>query len=289
MKKFCLTCLLLFLPFLTSYISFYDDNFIYNYFDIDEISFIEENNITYEDLSPFLNFSSFNIFNYFQYINLINNHNFTIVESLNYVNNPNYYNFYISPKEALFKNTNTILVNKCFYLDQSFTPQNLIPLKETNLLYIKRENEEMLIKKEILNDYISLYNLAKINNFELYIFSSYRDYNKQYHLYYNVNNQNDEYVARPGFSEHQTGYALDISTLNYGLTNNFQYSDEYKWLINNSYKFGFILRYPKEKENITGYNYEPWHFRYVGTDLAAKLYKENLTLEEYILKYLEIK
>ena len=138
-------------------------------------------------------------------------------------------------------------------------------------------------------EYCNKLNDALKNGFQLYIFSSYRDYNKQYHLYYNVNNQNDEYVARPGFSEHQSGYALDISTLYHGLTNNFQYSDEYKWLIENSYKYGFILRYPEEKENITGYKYEPWHFRFVGEDIAEFLYKNKLTLEEYILKYLEIK
>lgn len=288
MKKICLTCLLLFLPFLTSYKNTNDD-LLDDFFNSSEILFIKENKITLNDLIPYLEYSSFNIYKYFEYQKLIDTKDYSILEAINYINNPNYYNFYYSPKKSIYQNTNTMLVNKCFFLDSSFTPSNLVYLKDTNLSYIKRENEEMMIKKDILNSYQNLYTDALKNGFQLYIFSSYRDYNKQYHLYYNVNNQNDEYVARPGFSEHQSGYALDISTLYHGLTNNFQYSDEYKWLIENSYKYGFILRYPEEKENITGYKYEPWHFRFVGEDIAEFLYKNKLTLEEYILKYLEIK
>lgn len=288
MKKICLTCLLLFLPFLTSYKNTNDD-LLDDFFNSSEILFIKENKITLNDLIPYLEYSSFNIYKYFEYQKLIDTKDYSILEAINYINNPNYFNFYCSPRESIYQNTNTMLVNKCFFLDSSFTPSNLVYLKDTNLSYIKRENEEMMIKKDILNSYQNLYTDALKNGFQLYIFSSYRDYNKQYHLYYNVNNQNDEYVARPGFSEHQSGYALDISTLNHGLTNNFQYSDEYKWLIENSYKYGFILRYPEEKENITGYKYEPWHFRFVGEDIAEFLYKNKLTLEEYILKYLEIK
>lgn len=288
MKKICLTCLLLFLPFLTSYKNTNDD-LLDDFFNSSEILFIKENNISINDLIPYLEYSSFNIYKYFEYQKLIDTKDYSILEAINYINNPNYYNFYYSPKKSIYQNTNTMLVNKCFFLDSSFTPSNLVYLKDTNLSYIKRENEEMMIKKDILNSYQNLYTDALKNGFQLYIFSSYRDYNKQYHLYYNVNNQNDEYVARPGFSEHQSGYALDISTLYHGLTNNFQYSDEYKWLIENSYKYGFILRYPEEKENITGYKYEPWHFRFVGEDIAEFLYKNKLTLEEYILKYLEIK
>jgi len=288
MKKICLTCLLLFLPFLTSYKNTNDD-LLDDFFNSSEILFIKENKITLNDLIPYLEYSSFNIYKYFEYQKLIDTKDYSILEAINYINNPNYYNFYYSPKKSIYQNTNTMLVNKCFFLDSSFIPSNLVYLKDTNLSYIKRENEEMMIKKDILNSYQNLYTDALKNGFQLYIFSSYRDYNKQYHLYYNVNNQNDEYVARPGFSEHQSGYALDISTLYHGLTNNFQYSDEYKWLIENSYKYGFILRYPEEKENITGYKYEPWHFRFVGEDIAEFLYKNKLTLEEYILKYLEIK
>ena len=86
--------------------------------------------------------------------------------------------------------------------------------------------------------------------------------------------------AKPGHSEHQTGLAVDVEGSNNDY-DKFESSIEFNWMINNSYKYGFILRYPKGKENITGFKYEPWHYRYVGIELAKYLYKNNLTLEEY--------
>ena len=93
-------------------------------------------------------------------------------------------------------------------------------------------------------------------------------------------------MAIPGSSEHQTGLAFDVAFIR-----NNEYSlialetdPEIKWLLKNAYKYGFILRYPKDKENITGYSYEPWHYRFVGIKLAKMLYKNNLTLEEYYKK-----
>ena len=90
-------------------------------------------------------------------------------------------------------------------------------------------------------------------------------------------------VALPGSSEHQTGLAMDIAYMKNGI-----YSDDVKdsdkeveWMKKNSYKYGFILRYPKGKEEITGYDYEPWHYRFVGINLAKILYDQNITMEEY--------
>jgi D-alanyl-D-alanine carboxypeptidase len=92
----------------------------------------------------------------------------------------------------------------------------------------------------------------------------------------------NQYVAYPGQSEHQTGLAVDITTVsrNCYLTECFADTSDGQWLANNSYKYGFTLRYPKGKESITGYQYEPWHFRYVGIDLATALYESELTLDE---------
>lgn len=90
-------------------------------------------------------------------------------------------------------------------------------------------------------------------------------------------------VALPGASEHQTGLAIDFASFENGLYNADLKEDDKEsiWLSLNAYKYGFILRYPKGKEDITGYNFEPWHYRFVGKDLALKLYQDNLTLEEY--------
>ena len=118
----------------------------------------------------------------------------------------------------------------------------------------------------------------------LWIASGYRSYSLQegiYNNYVNMNGQNeaDTYSARPGHSEHQAGLAFDLNTI----TSSFAYTNEGKWVNSNCYKYGLIIRYPKEKDSITGYMYEPWHLRYVGVDLATKLYNNGnwITLEEY--------
>ena len=92
-----------------------------------------------------------------------------------------------------------------------------------------------------------------------------------------------QYVAPPGGSEHQTGLAVDVifRRNNEMIEEQTEEDPEIKWLFLNAHKFGFILRYPKGKESITGFNFEPWHFRYVGKELSTELYSSNNTLEEY--------
>ena len=92
--------------------------------------------------------------------------------------------------------------------------------------------------------------------------------------------------ARPGHSEHQTGLAVDVMGSNNDY-DEFEKSIEFSWMKENAHKYGFILRYPKGKENITGFKYEPWHYRYVGLITATRIFKENITLEEYYNKYLK--
>ena len=133
---------------------------------------------------------------------------------------------------------------------------------------------------------------AKAKGFSLWIASGFRSYNTQRNLYNGYAGRDgkaaaDRYSARPGHSEHQTGLAFDVC--DYGLNNacinsNFDNTAQAKWLSENAYKYGFILRYPKGKESETGYIYESWHFRYVGVELATKLYNNGnwITLEEYL-------
>jgi len=118
----------------------------------------------------------------------------------------------------------------------------------------------------------------------LIIQSGFRSYNTQVNVYnkwISLDGKEiaDTYSARPGHSEHQTGLALDLNLID----NKFEETPEFAWLNDNCYKYGFILRYPKEKQHITGYIYEPWHYRYVGSELAKKLYNNGnwITLEEY--------
>lgn len=119
--------------------------------------------------------------------------------------------------------------------------------------------------------------------------SAYRSYNEQVAVYGGYvksmgQKEADRGSARPGFSEHQTGLSTDIaaSPANCTLNECFDTTAQYKWLAKNAYKYGFELRYPKGKENVTGYKYEPWHWRYLGTDLALELHNAgNPTLEEF--------
>ena len=125
---------------------------------------------------------------------------------------------------------------------------------------------------------------AKAVGLNIYLSSGFRSYSTQKNIYNNYVSRDgkakaDTYSARPGHSEHQTGLAFDVNQID----NSFDNTPEAIWLSNNCYKYGFILRYPKGKDNETGYMYESWHFRYVGTDLASKLYNNGdwITMESY--------
>ena len=117
----------------------------------------------------------------------------------------------------------------------------------------------------------------------LYISSGYRSYDYQAGLYQRYVDRSgqaeaDRYSARPGHSEHQTGLAFDLNTI----SDEFKDTDEGKWVAENCHKYGFIVRYPEDKEAITGYMYEPWHIRYLGTDIATNVFESGLCLEEYL-------
>lgn len=124
----------------------------------------------------------------------------------------------------------------------------------------------------------------------LQAFSTYRSYEYQVTLYERYVKRDgqeaaDRYSARPGYSEHQTGLAFDIGEVNhedYWASTSFGDTEAAKWLAAHAHKYGFILRYPKDKEEITGYIHESWHYRYVGKEVAEKIFKQNITLEEYV-------
>ncbi len=124
---------------------------------------------------------------------------------------------------------------------------------------------------------------ASVEGLSIYEGSGYRDYDFQVKCYESIvsaygKEYADTYSARPGYSEHQTGYTIDCNTIN----DEFGETEEGKWLADNCHKYGFIIRYPKGKENITGYAYESWHIRYVGVEHATAMYEQGLTLEEYL-------
>ena len=178
-----------------------------------------------------------------------------------------------------------MLVNKFNYLDENYAPDDIV---KVSMQFAYGDNE---IKKEVYEKFRSMYNDAKKEGLYLIITSSYRDYNFQKELWDSYANQKgdewaDSVSARAGYSEHQTGYTLDIVTYKANMSS-FEKTDEFKWLQDNAYKYGFILRYPKDKEDITGYSYESWHYRYVGKDVATKIKKLGITFDEYYAYFIE--
>lgn len=195
---------------------------------------------------------------------------------LNYVNYPNFLSFDDLNYPAL--TDPIIFVNPKFYLNENFIPKGLIEIN--NFSFVKR-NTNPLWMESLVNDYQLLCDFLLLHNYELTIFSAYRSFSYQENLY----NPSNPYTAKPGHSEHQTGFAIDISTLTIGLTIHFKNSPIYSLLKDNAHLFGFVLRYPIDKEDITGYPFEPWHYRYVSKDIANIMYNENLCLEEYFYQY----
>ncbi|WP_300381831.1 D-alanyl-D-alanine carboxypeptidase family protein [Clostridium sp.] len=130
---------------------------------------------------------------------------------------------------------------------------------------------------------------AQLEGIYLNAFSTYRSYWRQDRLYNNYVyeygcEKADKFSAKAGFSEHQTGLAFDIGGLDRSLwaQDDFKYTEEAKWLVDNAYKYGFILRYPEGREWVTGYQYESWHFRYIGVEHSINFKDSDLTLEEYL-------
>ena len=182
-------------------------------------------------------------------------------------------------------NTNYLLVNKFNYLDSNYVPNNL------ELLDNSYAKSGIYLVKEAKDNIETLISAAKNDGMNIRVISAYRNYTYQENLYNNyvksdgVENA-DTYSARPGYSEHQTGLVVDV-TRAFDNFNNFESTEEYKWMNENAADYGFILRYPKDKENITTYSFEAWHYRYVGVDLAKKIKASNLTFDEYYVRYLD--
>lgn len=172
--------------------------------------------------------------------------------------------------------SNSMLINKYNFLPADYNPDDIVTIKN----WYAYDNQS--IKEEVYNQYVKMYNAASKQGLRLIVTTSYRTWEEQTNIY----NYNGDNATRPGFSEHQTGLALDIIT---DKTSNFEDSEEFTWLKNNAYKYGFILRYPKDKENITGIKYEPWHYRYLGVELATKVHDSGLSYEEYYAYFCKYK
>ena len=193
--------------------------------------------------------------------------------------------FYKKVKDIKNPDSLMVLVNKLNRLQSNYVPHDL---EQISLNYATNNK---FLRKEAKENFEKLSSDAKKMGYSIIAVSAYRDYDYQENLFNNyVKEKGENYAlkcsAKAGHSEHQTGLSVDVMGSNNDY-DQFEKSKEFDWMKNNSYKYGFILRYPKGKEYITGFKYEPWHYRYVGKDIASIIYTEGITLEEYYKKYIK--
>ncbi|GAB6098915.1 hypothetical protein JCM16358_07940 [Halanaerocella petrolearia] len=182
--------------------------------------------------------------------------------------------------------SDTVLVNKNNSLPSDYIPEDLVvpdvpfPFEEFH--------QKKLMKEDAARALEELFMAAEQEDLDLYAISGYRSYDRQESIFtakamrYGLQSAN-QFSAKPGESEHQTGLAMDVTSPKVGfhLTQSFGETEEGQWLKENAPKFGFVIRYPEGKEDITGYGYEPWHIRYIGGNLATEVAQNETTLEEY--------
>ncbi|MBQ9018867.1 MAG: M15 family metallopeptidase [Bacilli bacterium] len=177
-----------------------------------------------------------------------------------------------------------MLVNKHRYLDEKFEPNDLM-----NIPSEYASEEDLQSSRIAFNAFKKMSEAAKKDGCEIVINSAYRSYQDQvdignYYLKWYGQSYVDKYVAKPGYSEHQTGLAYDIGSKK---VNIFANSKEYNWMQEHAYEYGFIERFTKRYEKITGFRMEPWHYRYVGKDIAKYIHENNISFEEYYAVYLD--
>lgn len=189
---------------------------------------------------------------------------------------------YVNPTKVSEFSTD-MLVNKHYVLAENFTPSDLV---EFDSKYTNGEVQKG--SREAVVAFSKMYEAANSEGLGLVINSSYRSYKDQEALcaYYKElygDGYVNRYVAFPGYSEHQTGLAFDIGSTT---SNIFAQSEEYTWMLDNAYKYGFILRFTNKKMSYTGFRAEPWHYRYVGKKIAKYIYENNISYEEYYVQFL---
>lgn len=186
--------------------------------------------------------------------------------------------FYTNLRLAKHAGEADVLVNKYNYLGTSFVPE-LVPMASRYASYTA------YLDPTAYGWFTKMVDDAQKDGIWLYCVSAYRSYSYQRTLYQRYVKQSglgraDTFSARPGYSEHQTGLAVDINTAS--TSAHFENTAQYRWLTQHCWEYGFILRYPEGAEHITGFQFEPWHYRYVGPELARAVHESGLTYDEYV-------
>ena len=182
-----------------------------------------------------------------------------------------------------------MIANKHYQLGD-YAPDDLVAI-DWKYRY-GNQNDKYLVRQEVYDAYVEMWNAAYADGIYLLALSTYRSKAEQeqeykYYKDYKGEKYADSIAARPGWSEHQTGLAIDLYSKKDYKADTFDQSETFKWLSENAVKYGFILRYTKGNEDITGYHYESWHYRYLGKELAQKVVDSGLTYDEYYAFYLD--
>lgn len=174
------------------------------------------------------------------------------------------------------------LANKEYLLDEKYVPQDLEDAKVRSVV-------DDPVRKAVNEALVAMFEAAEQEGYKLYLKSGYRSYQTQETMYFNRLEKNrgkdDGWVAYPGSSDHQTGLGVDV--LNYewtkkdGMNEKFALEDEAKWMAEYCWDYGFVIRYMEDKEDVTKINYEPWHLRYVGLEVAQYMKEKHFSLEEF--------
>ena len=259
-----------------------DINIIFSHGDNDSVKrFLKREKVKY--LEEFFSIDYAKLDNYDRYLNYADETGEDEDTTVLYVNlnldKPDYEEAIVVDKFSI-----DMLVNKHRRLSEEYEPNDLM---EIPLEYASEEG--MQSSRIAFNAFREMSNAASKEGYGLIINSAYRSYQDQIDLseYYKKwygQSYVDKYVAKPGYSEHQTGLAYDVGSRS---VNVFANSKEYEWMKNNAYKYGFIERFTKRYENITGFRTEAWHYRYVGKDIAKYIHENNIPLEEYFAMFLD--
>ena len=194
---------------------------------------------------------------------------------------------YEQTQPAKYQNTEKILVNKYYNVGQDYIPENL------ELIDNQYAIGNMKMVKVAKEAFENLSAAAKKENLNIIAMSTYRSYDYQTNLYNRYVAQDgkenaDTYSGRPGHSEHQTGLAADVYNKTETYTN-FERTKEYQWMQEHAHEYGFILRFPENKVDETGYQFESWHYRYVGLEAAKYIKEHNISFEEYFATVIDKK
>ena len=215
------------------------------------------------------------------------NENISPREVVEIVNTNHDYDYYDHDIDTDISKDHLLLVNKYYHLGEDYEPEDLVDI---NNKYYYGDGHQ--IRKIVYDAFVDMWNQANQEGIYLIINSGYRSFKDQQEVYdFYKNNYGTTYAdsiaARPGYSEHQTGLALDIFSTEYTSSDAFKNSSHYEWLVNNAYQYGFIQRYEIDTEDITGFSEEAWHWRYVGVEVATYLHEHDITFDEYYAYFIE--